>query len=287
MLPGCGNLRTVTLPSGSTDPALAARTRTSTGSLSRPPIPFGSPTHPPTACGAIAMWSVPTRGRASSGLEVTLTRRCLQDGKRSCRRRACLKELSRDLMKPPIPMPSRVSSLCAVASTTSRQRGKLCIRCMTVKQRVCSVFDRSHAVFLTGYSRAVHWAPLVRAQCTADPPGSGCPSARQATVVLPLLAGEDRLHRRLRVHRRRRSDRWRTAGNSSDQWRKMDAVVDPTRAGAPEEGEGPVMGVEHRSHRGAIGPSPMAEAPASRACRLGRRTSGCGGAARGRPSPSR
>ena len=44
---------------------------------------------------------------------------------------------------------------------------------------------------------------------------------QEAAIVVPLLADEDRLHRRLHV------------------------VVDAARAGALEEGEGPVVGVEH------------------------------------------
>src|SRR5208282_6069766 len=43
----------------------------------------------------------------------------------------------------------------------------------------------------------------------------------EAAIVLPILADEDRLHRRLHV------------------------VVDAARAGAPEEREGPLVGVEH------------------------------------------
>ena len=54
---------------------------------------------------------------------------------------------------------------------------------------------------------------------------------QEAAVVLPVLADEHRLHRRLHV------------------------VVDAARAGAAEEGEGPVMGVEHHLLRLArIGP---------------------------------
>jgi hypothetical protein len=44
---------------------------------------------------------------------------------------------------------------------------------------------------------------------------------KEAAIVLAVLADEDRLHRRLHI------------------------VVDPTRAGAPEECEGALMCVEH------------------------------------------
>jgi hypothetical protein len=44
---------------------------------------------------------------------------------------------------------------------------------------------------------------------------------QEAAIIMPFLAREDRLHRCLHV------------------------VIDPARAGAPEEGKGPVMGVEH------------------------------------------
>ena len=54
---------------------------------------------------------------------------------------------------------------------------------------------------------------------------------QEAAIVLPILADEDRLHRRLHV------------------------VVDAARAGALEEGEGPFVGVEHHLLRLArIGP---------------------------------
>ena len=66
---------------------------------------------------------------------------------------------------------------------------------------------------------------------------------QEAPVVGPLLADEDRLHRRLHV------------------------VVDAARAGALEEGERPVMGVEHHLL-------------ASRADRRARTACGCGRAGR-------